>query len=38
VFLLMIGHFSWLGCLLMTAAKLIGAVVVCRMVSQRDVS
>jgi uncharacterized PurR-regulated membrane protein YhhQ (DUF165 family) len=38
VFLLMIGHFSWLGCLLMTTAKLIGAVVVWRMVSQRDVS
>jgi uncharacterized PurR-regulated membrane protein YhhQ (DUF165 family) len=38
VFLLMIGHFSWLGCLLMTLAKLIGAVVVWHLVRRRDVS
>jgi len=38
VFLLMIGHFSWLGCLLMTLAKLGGAVVVWHLVRRRDVS
>lgn len=38
VFLAMIGHFSWLGCVLMTFAKLIGAVVVWHMVNRRDLS
>lgn len=36
VFLAMIGHFSLLGCLLMTIAKLIGAVAVWHMVNRRD--